>query len=241
MNRNMSITVSAGLLIAAVAPALYLCFYIYRKDKIEKEPASLLKKLFFGGVWSAALAMVLEMGAQYLIDASISYHITMTAYAVMEATMVGIVEESCKFFFLKKRSWNNPNFNYRFDGIVYAVFVSLGFAAIENVLYVFNYGNWDIIIQRAILTIPAHMSFAVYMGYYYGMAKAAAIRGNDSLVRMNIAAGLVSAILLHAIYDGALMIGSDASLFFFVIFVVLLDIFVMTRIKKEARRDQRIY
>ena len=234
-----SFTNSGFYIIAAVAPALLLGYFVYRHDRIEKEPGSLLRKLFVGGIWSAGVAMIIELVCEKAIP-YISGGEEMI-YAVAEATMVAIAEESAKYFFLKRRSWHSSHFNYRFDAIVYAVTVSLGFAAIENVLYVFNYGTVDIIVQRALLTIPAHMSFAVYMGYYYGMAKIADVHGNRSLCRMNQFAALLIAILLHAIYDGALMINTDMSLLFFLIFVVLLDIFVILRIKRESRTDTPIY
>lgn len=72
--------------------------------------------------------------------------------------------------FLHARTWRNPNFNYRFDGIVYAVFVSLGFAAFENIQYVLHYGL-SVALPRAIFAVPGHMSFAVFMGLFYGRAK----------------------------------------------------------------------
>ena len=88
---------------------------------------------------------------------------TRVNYGILTAIFVGLIEEGSKFFFLYRFTWKDKAFNYRFDGIVYAVFVSLGFAALENVFYVFNYGT-GVALQRALLTIPGHMSFAVYMG-----------------------------------------------------------------------------
>jgi RsiW-degrading membrane proteinase PrsW (M82 family) len=85
------------------------------------------------------------------------------------------------------------------------------------------------------------MSFAVYMGYYYGLAKTASVRGNQSLSRMNLFAAVLIAVLLHAIYDGALMIGSEMSMLFFLVFVIFLDIFVIIRIKNEAKHDEPIW
>ena len=236
---NFGLMQSLLYIAAAVTPALVLCYFVYRHDRIEKEPGSLLKKLFIGGIWSAAVAMVIELGAENVLPYIAGREPVIMA--ICEATMVAIAEECAKFYFLKRRSWNNPNFNYRFDGIVYAVTVSLGFAAIENVLYVFSYGTVDIMVQRAILTIPAHMSFAVYMGYYYGLAKTASVRGNQSLSRMNIFAAVLIAVLLHAIYDGALMIGTEMSMLFFLVFVIFLDIFVIIRIKNEAKHDEPIW
>ncbi len=94
------------------------------------------------------------------------------AYTILLAFLVvAVVEEGTKFVFLKLRTWRDPNFNFRFDGIVYAVFVSLGFAAFENINYVLGYGL-TVALPRAVLAIPAHMGFAVFMGLFYGRGKA---------------------------------------------------------------------
>ena len=124
-------------ILAAVLPAVFLLRYIYKHDTVEKEPPGLLLSLLLMGVLAALASIVLEVIGQKILDANISqddpYYNIILAFVVVAA-----VEEGTKFFFLKRRTWNNPNFNYRFDGIVYAVFVSLGFAAFENIKYVFN-------------------------------------------------------------------------------------------------------
>ena len=118
--------------LAAVIPAIFLMWHIYKYDKIEKEPNSLLVKLIFGGVLAGLLAMVLEYAFGQVLD-NMYFH-SYNAYMVATATMVGLSEEFAKMFFLKRFSWKKPDFNYRYDGIVYAVYVSLGFAAFENIL-----------------------------------------------------------------------------------------------------------
>ena len=100
-------------------------------------------------------------------------HIILLAFLVVAA-----VEEGSKFFFLYRRTWHDPNFNFRYDAIVYAVFVSLGFAAFENVKYVFNYGL-SVALPRAILAIPGHMGFAVFMGFFTAEQNFVQIMGTD--------------------------------------------------------------
>lgn len=238
---SMSLRRGLIYLAAAVIPAIILMVYIYRHDKREKEPAKLLLRCVIGGCLSAFAAMIIESGATWLMDWYFSRHgASSVQYAIMTAIMVGLAEEGAKYFFLK-RSWSSPEFNYRFDGMVYAVFVSLGFAALENVLYVFSYGDMSVAVQRAILTIPAHASFAVYMGLYYARAKMAYVRGNAYGATLNQWLAYLSAVFLHAVYDGAIMIGSDASMIFFYVFVIILDIMVIHTIRNEARRDAPIY
>ena len=142
-------SILAIYVLAAVLPAVFLMRYVYRKDTVEKEPPALLASLALMGVFAALAAMVLErIGGSILnrlVSPSSRWYVILLAFLV-----VGAAEEGCKLFFLKRRSWWDPNFNYRFDGVVYAVFVSLGFAAFENVLYVFRYGL-SVVLPRALL------------------------------------------------------------------------------------------
>jgi len=144
-----------------------------------------------------------------------------------------------KLFFLKRRTWNDPNFNYRFDGVVYAVFVSLGFAAYENILYVFNYGLSTALL-RAVSAVPAHMSFAVVMGVFYGRARLLENRGAYGAARLSRALALLAAVTLHGFYDACAMIGTGLSTLVFVVFVVLMFIGVYGLIKQESSTDSPV-
>ena len=126
-------------IVAAVLPAALLLFYIYRKDGIEKEPASLLIKLIGFGVLAALLSGVLETVAINLLDRVIS--IANPLYLIILAFLIiAVVEEGTKYVLMKAATWKNPHFNFRFDAVVYAAFVSLGFAAFENIAYItYNY------------------------------------------------------------------------------------------------------
>jgi len=139
-------------LLAALVPALFLMRYIYRKDTIEKEPKGMLVGLVFLGVAAAVVAVILEtlglsLLSRFLEEGDPAHTI------VMAFLVVAVVEEGVKFLFLLWRTWRDPNFNFRFDGIVYAVFVSLGFAAFENISYLMGYG-WTTALARALLAIP---------------------------------------------------------------------------------------
>ena len=125
--------------LAAVLPAVFLMRYVYKQDKIEREPAHLLVSLIGKGILAALAAIVLEMLGQSILNALVEPENPNYVY-LMAFLVVAAVEEGTKFFFLYRCTWRDPNFNYRFDAILYAVFVSLGFAAFENVKYVFSYG-----------------------------------------------------------------------------------------------------
>ena len=240
LNQYGQLTLEQTLFYLAIAilPAIFFMIYIYRNDDKEKEPPLLLLKCIIGGLLSVPIAIILEMIAEavviYLLENVVSA--TRVNYGVLTAIFVGLIEEGAKFFFLYIFTWKDKEFNYRFDGIVYAVFVSLGFAALENVFYVFNYGT-GVALQRALLTIPGHMSFAVYMGLYYGHAKVSEAVNNPDAKSLNLKAAYAFAVLLHTIFDATLMVESDIGLIIFFIFVIILDIVVYRTIRFESKND----
>ena len=128
--------------------------------------------------------------------------------------VVALVEEFSKYLIVRFAAQRNKEFNEPYDGIVYAVAVSMGFAALENVLYVYSYG-FETGLFRAFTAVPAHATFAILMGYYMGKAK---FSENRFLLNM---IGLGVATLFHGAYDFFLFInfvpgialGAFASLF----------------------------
>lgn len=229
------LSVIAIYVLAAVVPAIFLMRYIYRQDTIEKEPPMLLLSLVLLGVLAAVLAGGLEyLGESVLssmLDPSGKNYVIVLAFLV-----VAVIEEGLKFLFLKARTWRDPNFNYRFDGIVYAVFVSLGFAAYENIQYVMGYGL-SVAVPRAVLALPGHMGFAVFMGVFYGRAKLCADLGNARGKTANLLASYAAAVLLHGFYDACAMIGSTLSTVLFIAFVAVMYVLVIRLIKKESAHN----
>ena len=222
-------------ILAAVVPAVILLRYVYRHDTVEKEPPGLLLLLLLMGVAAALLAGVLERIAQTILGVLVAPG--SPVYTILLAFLVvAVVEEGTKFLLLKWKSWHHPAFNYRFDGIVYAVFVSLGFAAYENILYVFSYGL-SVALPRALLAIPGHMSFAVAMGIFYGRAKCRWERGDDAGAKRNLIVGYILAVFLHGFYDACAMIGTGLATLVFVVFVILMFLMVYRSLKRESARD----
>ena len=222
-------------ILAAVLPAILLLRYIYRHDTIEKEPPGLLVCLLFMGILAAICSGFLESLAESLLNLLVSpsspVYIALLAFLV-----VAVVEEGMKFLLLKRATWRNPAFNYRFDGIVYAVFVSLGFAAFENIQYVFHYGL-SVALPRALLAVPGHMAFAVYMGVFYGRAKRSESYGDWTGVRGNLWRGYLWAVFLHGFYDTCAMTGTLQATVVFVVFVALLFFRVFRLVKRESAAD----
>ncbi len=165
----------------ALIPAVALCIFVFVKDRVEKEPIGLLLLLLAAGAISCYPAGWIE-GIMYTVnDAVFSNFGTVTdgvtylgsfPYFLYQVSTnficIALVEEGLKWTALFLITHKNKNFNSLFDGIIYAVFVSLGFAALENIKYSFNYGI-DTALVRAVTAVPGHMFFGVLMGYFYTM------------------------------------------------------------------------
>ena len=228
----------AVYILAAVLPAWFLLRYIYRHDTVEKEPPGLLLQLLGLGVVSALCAGVIEALAQTVLDRLVDP--ASPAYVVILAFLVvALAEEGMKLFFLRRRTWREPAFNYRFDGIVYAVFVSLGFAAFENVQYVLRYGL-SVALPRAVLAVPGHMSFAVVMGVFYSRARFCENRGDERGCRHALWSGYLAAVSLHGFYDACAMIGSGVSTVLFLVFVIWMFRMAYRLVKRESAADSPV-
>ncbi len=224
---------------AAVLPAIFLMRYIYRMDRVEKEPIGLLTSLLLWGVVSALLSVPLEYLGEFLLgrffaEDSVKYTV------LLAFLVVGAAEEGMKFWLLKRRTWRDQNFDHRFDGVVYAAFLSLGFAAFENLKYVAGYGL-GVAVPRAFLAIPGHLAFSVYMGAFYGRAKYCEAQGDRNGCRRNLWYAYLSAVLLHGFYDACAMMGTVLSMVIFVLFVIVMYLLVIRKVKRESAGDHPLY
>ena len=223
------------LLSVALLPAAVLLAYIYHKDTIEKEPWKLLLKLFLAGALCAIPAALLEEFGVCLISGVKEQWL----YRGLEAFLVvAVAEEWCKFAFLCT-TWRSDAFDYRYDAIVYAVCVSLGFAALENILYVFEYG-FATGLFRAFTSVPGHCFFGVYMGHYYGRAKRARYLHSGE-APANLVCALLLPLLLHGCYDFCCFMHDNP--IFVVVFYVFLAVFFISSIGclwRAAREDRPV-
>lgn len=177
------------LLALAIAPGLAICVFIFLKDIYNKEPKWLLIASFVLGVLSIIPPFIIETGFKSCFDNSI-LQTGIFAFAV-----VAISEELSKFFILRTYCYTRKSFDEPLDGIVYSVMVSMGFATIENISYVFTYG-YGVVFTRMFLSVPAHATFAILMGYYVGKAK---FDGANSFRYM--LTGIFWAVFFHGAFD----------------------------------------
>jgi RsiW-degrading membrane proteinase PrsW (M82 family) len=187
-----------GLLALSLAPVVIIIIYIYYKDKYEKESKRILALTFMLGavvsiVITAILYRVYDNFFPELEERSI-WQQFIKAFIV-----VALVEEFSKYVVVRYFNQPRKGFNEPFDGIVYAVMVSMGFAAVENIFYAIS-GGFEVALLRAFTAVPAHASFAILMGYYMGMAKF-----SNKRMKLNLI-GLGLAVLFHGAYDFFLFI-----------------------------------
>lgn len=155
------------LLGIALAPGFAIMLFIYLKDKHEREPFSLLFLSFLYGVFSIAITLAISFPLELILTLKDNDVIHEFYEAFFK---VALVEEFSKFVFVRFVLYRNKNFNEPFDGIVYAVMVSMGFATLENVMYVYRFG-FETGILRMFTAVPAHATFGVIMGYFLGIGK----------------------------------------------------------------------
>ena len=226
------------LIAAAVVPAVFLLIRVYRADRLEPEPSGLLLSLILRGVFATVIAMVLEelgsalLGSVYA-ENSLPYNI------IMYFVIVAFSEEGAKYILLRRRTWCSDAFNCQFDGVVYAVFVALGFALWENISYVLMYGLGTAAI-RAVTAVPGHACFGVFMGAFYGLAKRYNNFGDEYRSRRCRRLAVLVPVLLHGAYDFIATYEYDGYAWIFVVFVVLLFAAAYRMIKKLSRDDRFI-
>ncbi|MDX1284445.1 MAG: PrsW family glutamic-type intramembrane protease [Draconibacterium sp.] len=216
-----------NLLIISLAPVIIIAAYIYFRDKYEKEPLRLLLFALVAGALTVIPVLFLE---RFLDQFTVNFY-GLLAAAWKAFVVAAFSEELFKYIALYLLIWRSPEFNEKFDGIVYAVYVSLGFAGVENVLYVME-GGFSTGIMRAVTAVPAHAIFGITMGFYFGLAKFYE-KERGSLKRK----ALLYPILLHGIYDFILFTGIAWLTIVFIGFVVFLYISGLRRMKELSKQS----
>ncbi|MHC1719353.1 MAG: PrsW family glutamic-type intramembrane protease [Clostridiaceae bacterium] len=211
------------LLLIAVFPGIALALIVYLADKHDREPLRLLAKLFVFGFISVIPTAGIEQALIWLNPFTGAFAIAFVAFIV-----AGLTEEFVKRYVVMRFALHRPEFNEKLDGIVYAVFVSLGFATAENINYVaFTFAtNPYVGIFRGFISVPAHMLFAITMGYYLSLAKYSLQPGAKAAY---LSKALVVPVLLHGIFDFILMMQMSSLFLAFVPFVIFLWV---TNLKK---------
>ena len=231
----MEIIRSFILGVMAILPAIFLVYLIYKKDSIEKEPIRLIG---FVGL----------LGALTVLGAGLLEHVAISMLHISNPTLshfiecffiIALVEEGGKLFVTYISVWKHPEFNYRFDGIVYAVSASAGFAIVENLFYIFqNENSFSVAILRAITAIPGHIVFGIVMGLFIGMAKYYKGLGDNTMKSFCLVLALIGPMVVHGLYDFILFgleenEGNVLLLFGYIIFQDIIGILILFNSAKK--------
>ena len=229
------------LIFLAIIPTILIASLIYRKDIIEKESSSLLARLFAGGILSAFLVIIVSSVAILFIP-FLGQEITELGYFEMFISIfigIAFIEEICKWVIFDFIGWNNKEFNYVYDAIVYMTFIGLGFATIENISYVAETGIQTAII-RAICSVPGHVFFAIHMGYYLGLAKQAKLNKRPDLEKKNKWLSLIIPTIYHTIFDFCLFAGTESLVVVYFSFVLYLYISSIKKVNQLSKIKLRL-
>jgi protease PrsW len=225
------------LLIASIAPAFIIMYIIYRYDTV-KEPISMLVKAFFGGVLSIVITLII---VSPIAGIKLAPGIMQSFFDAF--ITAGIPEELSKwiiFYWLIRKA---KDFDQYYDGILYAIFISMGFALVENILYVFENGMGTAIV-RSIISVPGHMLFAVPMGYYLSLSRFE----TGASARFHVFLSLAIPILFHGTFDFIIMYSGAKGavnpglavllLLAFVIFDIFMWRYGLRKIKDHITKDK---
>ncbi len=213
------------LILAAVAPAILLLIIFYKVDRYNKEPLKLLLFLYFMGMVSVIPVLIVETILSALNIFRFFDTDLMNLYDAM--VVAGFTEELFKFGFVLLFAFRRKEFDEYLDGIIYCVFVSLGFATIENIFYVIE-GSYSVAIMRAVLSVPAHMLFGVTMGYYLSFSKFSLAQVNKTKYML---LALIVPIFIHGFYDYILMSRYQFLIILLVPFMIWMWIFNIKKLK----------
>lgn len=182
------------------APIVFLFFYVFFQDKHGYEPLGLLIRSFVAGAISFVAAVLLELVLVGLNHTIMGYG--QMSIAIDAMILVAFIEEGCKFVAMYLTVFRKPDFNEPYDGIMYSVSASLGFAAVENLGYCLEQGMTTAIF-RIFSAVPMHAMAGVLMGYYIGLAKFNRPHRGRLLL-----ASVVAAAIGHGLYDYFLLLGA---------------------------------
>lgn len=207
-----------AIISAGIAPGLAILSYFYLKDEYEVEPISMVFRSFILG----ALLVFPLMFIQYVLEVEAIF----SSPLIKAFIVTGLLEEFFKWFIFYFTIYSHFHFDEHYDGIVYGVSISLGFATLENILYLFANGI-EYALGRALLPVSSHALFGVLMGYYFGKGKFSSKEKRFNWILLS----LFLPVLLHGIYDFILITYVDWK-FYVTPFMILLWAFALYKAKK---------
>lgn len=218
------------LLVLALAPGLMWAGYLYFRGNYHAEPAQLLLRLFLSGMLISIPVIAIERLLALLTPENPIISPFWSAFVV-----AGLTEEFFKRWAAKGTVFHHPAFDEKLDGLIYCAFVSLGFASVENVVYVFSHfqQNQLIWMYRAFIAVPTHLMYSITMGWYLSIAK---FTTDPKAKREALAKSLWMPVLLHGYYDYILMSNIPIMAFLFLPFIIWLWISNMVKLRQVVQQ-----
>lgn len=225
-------------ILAAIIPAAVLFIITYASDRVEKESKRMLWSLIGLGALAAIAALVEELLGLFVLGLLLPE--TSLLYQILEYyVFVALAEELAKYAAVRIRTRKSREFDWMYDGIVYAVFVSLGFALLENIFYVLE-GGLAIAVLRAFTAVPAHACFGVFMGVFHSFGREALVRREHGLGRLCRVCAILIPTLIHGTYDFIASMDNEwNSVLFIIWFAILVAISIIT-VVHMSKNDRRI-
>ncbi|SET33152.1 Membrane proteinase PrsW, cleaves anti-sigma factor RsiW, M82 family [Natronincola peptidivorans] len=223
------------LFVIAVIPSIAIATAIYLTDRYDREPLHLLAKVFLLGALSVIPVLIVQ---RLLLRLNIFTGLLAAAFTAF--IIAGVTEEYFKRAVVLYSAYNSRHFNEKLDGIVYCAFSALGFATVENIMYVvFRFSsNYYVGIMRGILSVPAHILFAVTMGYYLSLAK---FSEDPAEKRRYFSRSLLVPAIFHGLFNFILMAGIPLLMLLFIPYVIYLWRVNLIRLNKYTKYSRDNY
>lgn len=223
------------LFIIAVIPSIAIAVAIYLTDRYDREPLPLLLKVFVLGALSVIPVIIIQ---RILIGVNLFPGLLGAAFTAF--IIAGVTEEYFKRAVVLFSAYNSRHFNEKLDGIVYCAFSALGFATVENIMYVvFRFSsNYYVGIMRGILSVPAHILFAVTMGYYLSLSK---YSEEEEEKRRYFSKSLLVPAVFHGLFNFILMARIPILMLLFIPYVIYLWRVNLIRLNKYTKYSRDDY
>lgn len=222
-----------------IIPSLLILLYVYSKDIVEKEPIKLLVLLFIGGIIASLISTFISVIFKYYIPfLSFDYSKMNTWQLIFKVlVIIALTEELSKWLIYYITVWKNKNNNYFYDSIVYAVFISLGFATYENIIYANAYISQGFIpvLLRGIISVPSHAVFGIFMGYFLASARKESMKKRRNKTHKYLLLSIIIPTSLHFIYDLLLTNKNTYTFMIFSSFIIIIYIISFLLLNKAVK------
>ena len=227
--------------LASIIPILIILAVIYNMSEVKRQPIWCIALLFIGGILSWVMVRYISkyLGNDiYKSQVEINESLGDKGFFLVSFGIIAIIEELSKYIVITIMCFKNKLFKNPYDGIMYAVCISLGFAFIENIMYINNYGM-SVAISRAIFSIPAHASFGIIMGYYLGVSKMCSDKGEYSQSALTRYLAFFISLLFHGFYDFLLNFNTQSIYIIFIVYVIIMYCFVIFLLLRLNKIDDK--